>query len=153
MSREVLLPVLRGLDKEERKASENDGIHMNHRRCFRWDGHTDMGHVHHWTIVIQWHQVHLTLLSAQFDEYLEERESLTPLCAYTHGVMTLTHTHTHTPDTHTRAHTRTQNIHTDTQHKHTDTHTNTNTHTYTPDSGHSGMKCEVLCSHEHPAQG
>ena len=64
MSREVLLLLFRGFDMEERKASENDRINMNHRRCFRWDGHTEMGHVHHWTFVILWHQVHLTLLSA-----------------------------------------------------------------------------------------
>ena len=128
VSREVLLPVLHGLDKEERKASENDGIHMNHRRCFRWDGHTEMGHVHHWTIVIQWHQVHLTLLSAQFDEYLEERESLTPLCAYTHGVMTLrTHTHT-TRHTHTRARIHGHKTYTRTHNTNTQTHTQTQTH-------------------------
>ena len=63
MSREVLLPLVHGLDMEERR-TENDGIHMNHRRCFRWDGNMEMGHVHHRTFVILWHQVHLTLLSA-----------------------------------------------------------------------------------------
>ena len=61
MSREVLLPLFRDLDTEERKASENDRIHVHHRRCFKGDGHTKMWHVNHWTFVILWHQVHLIL--------------------------------------------------------------------------------------------
>ena len=78
-----------------------------------------MGNVHHLTFVILWHQVHLTLLSAQFDVYLEVRESLTPLCAYTHRVMAL-RTHTHTPDTYINTHT----------HKYKHIHTDTYTHTH-----------------------
>ena len=45
MSREVLLPLLRGFDMEERKSTENDGIRVHHRKCFRWDGHKEMGHM------------------------------------------------------------------------------------------------------------
>jgi len=145
VSREVLLPLLHGLDMEERMSTENNGIHVHHRKCYRWDGHMEIGHLHHQAIVTLWYLVHLTLLSAQFNE---EEESLTPLSTYPHGIMTLrtwthtpthihtcthmyTHVHTHT---HIRTHTYTcKHTHTHT-HTHIHTHTHTYTHTHTFDS-------------------
>ena len=127
VSREVLLPLLR---KWRRGHLQRTMGYMCITGVTGEMGTRKMGHVHHRTIVTLWHQVHLTLLSAQFNE---GAESLTPVCTYTHGIMILRtriHTYTHTNTTHVYTYTH-MYPHTHTYTHHIRTHTYTCIHTYT----------------------